>query len=176
MQPNKGLSMLLFPDCGIDAHSWPPFKVWKQHMVVIKCANAEPCDNHCKLSSSDFSNGTVTYTAQMNWWPYSSNLRMVRPSSMSVVKLLIIRVHEASSKILDLASYLVVRWCSHCTPPLNWELPLLCYPTLQWTSSLIFMPKIKKRNVNKHCYLVIYVTGGQRQVRIAPLEVKSGWG
>ena len=129
-----------FPDCGIDAHSLPPFKVWKQHMVVMKCANAEPCDNHCKLSSSDFINGTVTYTSQMNWWPYSSrgvdnfwevgaglslyraarsNLRMVMPSSMLVVKLLIIRVYEASSKILDLATYLVVKWRSHCTSPLN---------------------------------------------------------
>ena len=38
---------------------------------------------------------------------------------------------------LDLASYLVIRWRSHCTSPSNWELPLLCYPTLQGTSSSI---------------------------------------
>ena len=37
-----------------------------------------------------------------------SNLQMVRPSSMLVVKLLIIHVHETRGKILDLASYLVV--------------------------------------------------------------------
>ena len=66
-----------------------------------------------------------------------SNLRMVRPSSMSVVKLLIICAREARGKIFDLASYLVVRRRSHCTSASNWELPLLCYPTLQGTSSLI---------------------------------------
>ena len=56
-----------------------------------------------------------------------SNLRMVRPSSMSVVKLLIIHACKARGNILDLASYLVVRWRSHCTSPSNWELLLLCY-------------------------------------------------
>ena len=50
-----------------------------------------------------------------------SNLWMVRPSSMLVVKLLI-RVREACSKILDLASYLVVRWHSQCTSGSNWEI------------------------------------------------------
>ena len=58
-------------------------------------------------------------------------------SSLSVVKLLIICAREARGKILDLASYLVVRRRSHCTSTSNWELPLLCYPTLQGTSSLI---------------------------------------
>ena len=73
---------------------------------------------------------------------------MVRPRLMSVVKLLIIHACKAWCKILDLgsylagkilslASYLVVRWHSHCTSASNWELPLLCYPTLQGTSSLI---------------------------------------
>ena len=110
-----------------------------------------------------------------------SNLLMVRLSSMSVVKLLIILVREASSKILDLATYLVVRWRSHCTSALNWELPLLCYSTLQGTSSLIFMPKIKK----KKCEQTLLFSnirhwrskvgedssfGGQRWVRIAPLS------
>ena len=59
-----------------------------------------------------------------------SNLRMVRPSLMlvPVVKLVI---------ILDLASYLAVRRRSHCTSVSNWELPLLCFPALQGTSSLI---------------------------------------
>ena len=66
-----------------------------------------------------------------------SNLRMVRPSSMSVVKLLIIHARNARGKILDLVCYLVVRWRSQCTSASNWELPLLCYPTLQGTSSLI---------------------------------------
>ena len=66
-----------------------------------------------------------------------SNLQMVRPSLMSVVKLSIIHAREVCGKILDLASYLVVRWRSHCTSASNWELPLLCYPTLQGTSSLI---------------------------------------
>ena len=56
---------------------------------------------------------------------------------MSVVKLLIIHPRKARGKILDLASYLVVRWRSHCTSASNWELPLLCYPILQGTSSLI---------------------------------------
>ena len=66
-----------------------------------------------------------------------SNLRMVRPRLMSVVKLLIIHACKACCKILDLgsylagkilnlASYLVVRWRSHCTSASNWELPLLC--------------------------------------------------
>ena len=56
---------------------------------------------------------------------------------MSVVKLLIMHVCKARRKILDLASYLVVRWHSHCTSASNWELSLLCYPALQGTSSLI---------------------------------------
>ena len=64
-----------------------------------------------------------------------SNLRMVRPRSILVVKL--IRARKAGGKILDLASYLVVRWRSHCISASNWDLPLLCYPTLQGTSSLI---------------------------------------
>ena len=70
-----------------------------------------------------------------------SNLRTVRPSSMSEVKLLIICVRKARGKILDPASYLVVRQRSHCNSASNWELPLLYYPTLQGTSSLIIKNK-----------------------------------
>ena len=66
-----------------------------------------------------------------------SHLRMVRPSLMLVVKLVAICARKVRCKILDLASYLPVRWCSHCTSASNWELPLLCCPTLQGTSSLI---------------------------------------
>ena len=66
-----------------------------------------------------------------------SNLRMVRPGSMSTVKPLIIRAREARAKILDLANYLAVRRRSHCTSASNWGLPLLCFPALQGSSSLI---------------------------------------
>ena len=60
-----------------------------------------------------------------------SNLRMVRPSLMLVVKLVVIHTRKVHSKILDLASYLLVKWCSHCTSASNWELSLLCFPALQ---------------------------------------------
>ena len=48
-----------------------------------------------------------------------SHLRMVRPSLMLVVKLVAIRAHKACGKVLDLVSYLAVRWCSHCTSASN---------------------------------------------------------
>ena len=66
-----------------------------------------------------------------------SNLLMVRPSLMSVAKLAIICACKVHDKILDLANYLAVRRRSHCTSVSNWGLPLLCFPALQRTSSLI---------------------------------------
>ena len=84
---------------------------------------------------------TVRYVSEQTLLPHDraarSNLRMVRPGSMSTVKPLIIRAREACGKILDLASYLAVRRRSHCTSASNWGLPLLCFPALQGTSSLI---------------------------------------
>ena len=64
-----------------------------------------------------------------------SNHQMVRPSSMSVVKLLIICVQSTWQNFG--ATFLAVRRRSHCTSASNWELPLLCSPALQGTSSLI---------------------------------------
>ena len=66
-----------------------------------------------------------------------SNLRMVRPGSMSTVKPLTIHGHEVQAKILDLPSYLSVRRCSHSTSASNWGLPLLCFHALQGSSILI---------------------------------------
>ena len=60
-----------------------------------------------------------------------SNLQMVRPSLMSVVKLVKFRVRKARGKILDLSSYLAVRKRSHYTSASNREL------SLQGPSSLI---------------------------------------
>ena len=59
------------------------------------------------------------------------NLRMVRLSPMSMVKSFAREVH---GKILDLA-ILAVR-SSHCISASSRELPLLCAPALQGTTSL----------------------------------------
>ena len=84
-------------------------------------------------------------------------LRMVRLGSMSMVKPLIIRAREARGKILDLASYLAVRRPSHCTSASNWGLPLLCFPALQGTSSLI-----KSWESTIFCNILFYVVLQQR--------------
>ena len=49
-----------------------------------------------------------------------SNLRMVRPSLMSEVELLIIRAHSARPKIWT-SVFLAVRKFSHCTSASNWD-------------------------------------------------------
>ena len=65
-----------------------------------------------------------------------SNLRMVRPGSMSTVKPLMICGCEARGKSLDQAGYLAVRRRSRCTSASNWELYhyFVFLPCKQWRS------------------------------------------
>ena len=62
-----------------------------------------------------------------------SNLRMVRPSLMSVVKLPIICARNAWQ---NLNLFLAVRRRSHFTSASNWELPLLCSRSLTCTERM----------------------------------------
>ena len=62
-----------------------------------------------------------------------SNLRMVRPSLMSVVKLPIICARNTRQN-LDL--FLAVRRRAHFTSASNWELPLLCSLSLTCTERM----------------------------------------
>ena len=84
-----------------------------QHMQQCNTCNTATYATHaCNTCNTQHSNTCNTSAA-------GSNLRMVRPSLMSVVKLLIIRPRSVA-KICSLV-FLAARRHSHCTSASNWD-------------------------------------------------------